>query len=280
MIKEKNQFSSVLRKYSEKKTVDFFVEQAIAGLQDWEDEMIGRYVKKGSLILSVGCGVGREPIALSTYSHEIIGIDIVHEMLQKGYHLVKEMNVRQVHFAEMNAVFLGFQNDTFDAALLTNQVLALIPKKANRLLVLREIFRVLKPGGTAIVTTPSIKSHLKYKMYFAFANPLMRFASLLKIFSLEPGDRYFFKQGPNLNTPTRAFIHMYTLNEGIKDLKAAGFDLMNIRSRKEWLNSSNKKRIEKDYVLAFIAYKPKKENDSEMAKARTTSIKLAGGSIP
>jgi ubiquinone/menaquinone biosynthesis C-methylase UbiE len=263
MIKEKNLSSSVQRKYSETKIVEFYVEQVKAGLQDWEDEMIKRYVKKGSRILSVGCGAGREPIALSKYGCEIIGIDIVHNMLQKGCHFVKEMNVRQVHFAKMNVVSLGFQNDTFDAALLTGQVLTHIPKKANRRLALREIFRVLKPGRIAIVTTHSIKSHLKYKIYFAFVNPFRRFASLLRISTLEPGDRYFTKVSPTIKTRTKAFLHMYTLNEGIKDLESAGFHLLNIRSRKAWLNSSNFKRIEKDYLLAFIALKPKKENEGE-----------------
>ena len=267
MIKKKIPSSSVQRKYSEEKAVDYYVELAKVGLYIWEEEMVGRYVKKGSLILSVGCGAGREPIALSTSGHEVIGLDIIHEMLHKGSLLAKEMNARHVHFTEMNAVSLGFHNDIFDAALLTNQLLTLIRKKVNRLLALREIFRVLKPGGVAIITTHSIKSHLKYQIYFAFANPLIRLASLLKISSREPGDRYFRKHGRKVITPTRAFVHMYTLNEGIADIKSAGFDLLNIRSRNEWLDSSNKKRIEKDYVICFIAQKRKNENIAESAKA-------------
>jgi ubiquinone/menaquinone biosynthesis C-methylase UbiE len=262
MTKDKNLFSSVQRKYSENQIVDFYIEQAKLGLQDWEDEMIRRYIKKDSIILSVGCGAGREPIALSKYNCGVIGIDIVLEMLQKGYNLVKDMNLGGVHFAKMNVTALGLRKNIFDAALLTGQVLTFIPKKANRLLALKEVFRVLKPGGIIIVTTHSIKSHFKYRIYFALVNPLRRLASLFKISIFEPGDRYFTKVSPTIRTPTRAFMHMYTLNEGIKDLESVGFHLLNMRSRKEWLNSSNYKNIEKDYVLAFIALKPERENKS------------------
>jgi ubiquinone/menaquinone biosynthesis C-methylase UbiE len=262
MIKEKKLFSSVQEKYAENEIVDFYVDQAKLGLQDWEDEMIRRFIKKNSMILSVGCGAGREPIALSKYHCGVIGIDIVLEMLQKGYNIVKDMNLGAVHFAKMDVTSLGFQENIFDAALLTGQVLANIPKKANRHLALKEVFRVLKPGGIIIMTTHSIKSHLKYKMYFAFINPLRRFASSLRISTLEPGDRYFKKVSPTIKTPTKAFLHMYTINERIKDLESAGFHLLNIRSRKEWLDSSNFKRIEKDYVLAFMALKPESKNKS------------------
>jgi ubiquinone/menaquinone biosynthesis C-methylase UbiE len=260
MIKEKKLFSSVQEKYAEDEIVEFYIDQAKLGLQDWEEEMVRRYVKKDSMILSVGCGAGREPIALSKYSCVVIGIDIVLEMLQKGYGFVKDMNLDRIHFAKMNVTSLGFQQDIFDTALLTGQVLTFIPKKAKRHVALKEIFRVLKPGGIIIMTTHSIKSHLKYKMYYAFINPLRRFASLLKISTFEPGDRYFKKVSPTIKTPNKAFLHMYTINEGIKDLESAGFRLLNIRSRKEWLNSSNLKRIEKDYIVAFIALKPESEN--------------------
>ena len=262
MTKEKKLFSSVQEKFAENEIVDFYIDQAKLGFQDWEDEITQRYIRKDSVVLSVGCGAGREPIALSKYAYEIIGIDIVSPMLEKGCHLVRDMNLARVYFAEMNVTSLGFQKNTFDAALLTGQVLAFIPKKANRLLALRETFRVLKPGGIIIVTTHSIKSHVKYRIYFALMNPLRRLASLFKISRFEPGDRYYTRVSPTMRTSTKSFMHMYTLNEGIKDLESAGFRLLNIRSRKEWLNSSNFKSIEKDYVLAFIAIKPERQKES------------------
>lgn len=256
MIKDKDLFASVKRKYSENEIVKFYIEETKSGLQNWEDEVIRRYIiKKDLLVLSVGCGAGREPIALSRYNYEIIGIDIVFKMLQEGYNLVKDMNLGRVRFVNMNLISLGFQSTLFDAALLTNQVLTYIPRRVNRLLALKEIFRVLRPGGIIIMTTHSIKSHLKYKIYFAIMNPLRRLASLFKISTLEPGDRYFTKVSSNIATRSKAFLHMYTLAEGINDLEKAGFSLLNVRSRKEWLTLTNRKSIEKDYIITLIGIK-------------------------
>jgi SAM-dependent methyltransferase len=90
-------------------------------------------------VLDLGCGVGHSFEALAP--RETVGVDLSPEAL--------EGQNRETHVADMRT--LPFPDGLF-ASVLSVQSIEHVPDPEN---VLREVVRVLEPGGTAIFVTPN-----------------------------------------------------------------------------------------------------------------------------
>ncbi len=105
----------------------------------------------GSL-LEVGCGEGRGVEVLSKYAEEYLGLDKIQEVIDHLSRKYPSLKFQQ-------AVIPPFQeiaDNSFDRVV-SFQVIEHIQ---NDKLFLEEIYRVLKPGGFAIISTPNIKHTL------------------------------------------------------------------------------------------------------------------------
>ncbi|OGH53779.1 MAG: hypothetical protein A3G15_04060 [Candidatus Levybacteria bacterium RIFCSPLOWO2_12_FULL_40_10] len=101
-------------------------------------------------ILDVGCGRGFYVNALSLYDFpkEIIGLDINKEYLEEARRYASDMRAK---FIRKSVYSINYTNNYFDLVICSELLEHLsYDKKA-----LSEIFRVLKKGGTLIVTVPS-----------------------------------------------------------------------------------------------------------------------------
>lgn len=127
---------------------DSFMDQRRAELHDsiadrWLKEIeevlpAGRTLK----ILDVGCGTGFFSILLGKRGHDLTGIDLTPDMIEKSKLLAKEEQA-DCHFQVMNAEELDFADETFDVVISRNLTWTLPhPDKAYR-----EWLRVLKEGG-------------------------------------------------------------------------------------------------------------------------------------
>lgn len=90
-------------------------------------------------VLDLGCGVGHSFTELAP--RETVGVDLSPEALAG--------QARETHAADMRA--LPFADGSF-ASVLSVQSIEHVPDPEN---VLREVVRVLEPGGTAIFVTPN-----------------------------------------------------------------------------------------------------------------------------
>ena len=103
-------------------------------------------------LLEIGCGEGRGVEILMPLVDEYLGLDKIQEVidtLKKKYPHAKFRQAVIPPFSEI-------EDDSFDS-IVSFQVIEHIK---NDHLFLEEIFRVLKPGGTAIISTPNIKHTL------------------------------------------------------------------------------------------------------------------------
>ena len=103
-------------------------------------------------LLEVGCGEGRGVEELLPLAEHYIGLDkigAIIEILQKRFPAV---DFRQAVIPP----FAGFADNSFDT-IVSFQVIEHIP---NDKLFLEEIYRMLKPGGKAIISTPNINHTL------------------------------------------------------------------------------------------------------------------------
>jgi len=105
-------------------------------------------------VLEIGVGTG---LSLPRYkpSLEVTGIDLSPDMLAKAQERVENLKLPRKTLLVMDASRLSFADESFDAAAVM-YVMTVVPDPAA---VMAEMWRVLRPGGTAIVVNHFSREH-------------------------------------------------------------------------------------------------------------------------
>lgn len=140
-----------------------------------QDTMKRMNVQKGKKALDVCCGTADWTIALAEAvgpSGEVVGLDFSQNMLNVGKQKVSEAKLHQVSLIHGNAMELPFPDHSFDYVTI-GFGLRNVP---DYLQVLKEMNRVLKPGGIAVcleTSQPTLMGYRQlYYFYFRFIMPL------------------------------------------------------------------------------------------------------------
>lgn len=128
-------------------------------------------------ILDVACGTGDFSIAIAKKSHEhtrITAVDLSAGMLKiMAGKVAKACMSRKIHQEQGNCEQLRFEDNSFDAVTIAFG----IRNFENRETALREILRVLKPGGKLVILELSIPSgnfiRSLYTFYFTKILPVI-----------------------------------------------------------------------------------------------------------
>ncbi|MDF1507722.1 demethylmenaquinone methyltransferase [Robertmurraya sp. DFI.2.37] len=132
-----------------------------------EDTMKRMNVKAGSKALDVCCGTADWTIALAGEvgsNGEVIGLDFSKNMLKVGEEKVNDLHLRNVQLVHGNAMELPFPDQTFDYVTI-GFGLRNVP---DYLQVLKEMNRVLKPGGIGVCLETSQPTMFGYRQLFYF----------------------------------------------------------------------------------------------------------------
>ncbi|RIW33153.1 demethylmenaquinone methyltransferase [Bacillus salacetis] len=140
-----------------------------------KDTMKRMAVKKGAAALDVCCGTADWTLALADAVGEkgtVKGLDFSKNMLKIGEQKVKDSGMKQVELLHGNAMELPFEDNTFDYVTI-GFGLRNVP---DYLHVLKEMNRVLKPGGMAVCLETSQPTMFGYRQayyfYFQFLMPM------------------------------------------------------------------------------------------------------------
>ena len=106
---------------------------------------------KGNL-LELGCGEGRGVELLSPLASGYLALDKIPEVIDKLKKQYPEIAFQQAVFPP----FEGLEENRFDSVV-SFQVIEHVKQDGD---FLKEIYRVLKPGGMAVLTTPNIRKTL------------------------------------------------------------------------------------------------------------------------
>jgi ubiquinone/menaquinone biosynthesis C-methylase UbiE len=106
------------------------------------------------LWLDAGCGPGPLIPDLLRKGLRVVGADLSLDMVKLASENVREQGLSSAHFSANNIDFLSFRDNSFDGVV-TIGVLSYIPDIET---TLREINRILKPGGIAILQISNRRS--------------------------------------------------------------------------------------------------------------------------
>lgn len=132
-----------------------------------KDTMKRMNVQPGSKALDVCCGTADWTIALAEAvgpSGEVTGLDFSQNMLNVGIEKVKHLKLNQVKLIHGNAMELPFEDNSFNYVTI-GFGLRNVP---DYLQVLKEMYRVLKPGGIAVCLETSQPTLIGYRQLFYF----------------------------------------------------------------------------------------------------------------
>ncbi|MFD0976936.1 arsenite methyltransferase [Salinimicrobium gaetbulicola] len=120
-------------------------------------------IKTGDTVIDLGSGAGNDCFIARHEAGEtgkVIGIDFTPEMIKKARLNAEKLRFNNVEFREGDIENMPVSDDVADVVV-SNCVLNLVPEKQN---VIKEIFRVLKPGGHFSISDIVLSGELPKKL--------------------------------------------------------------------------------------------------------------------
>lgn len=179
--------------------------------QPWD--FCSKYIRSlplNTINADLGCGNGRHLVLLANQSTQVIGLDLSEKLIRITKTVIQKQNITNTTLVQGDLCQLPFNSNSLDHVLYI-AALHNIRKKKNRIASLKELYRVLKPGGTALVSVWS-RNQERFKNKQREQNK-----------DGEPGDVLIYWTQHKLNVPR--FYHLYQKKEFINDIKEATFTI-------------------------------------------------------
>ena len=130
---------------------------------------LDRLLEPGSRILDAGCGAGLCSLDLLKRGHSIHGVDVAQKMLDISARTFEEQGLpaERYELSRRDMRESGFPDGHFDGI----AALGFLQYQADELQVLRELHRILRPGGVIVLSGPT---QTRISNYFGLARFLRR----------------------------------------------------------------------------------------------------------
>lgn len=227
---------TVADKYNSLEEIEFHSQQVKEGLEDWEKELLKKeFVKPNATILNVGCGAGREAIALAKRGFRVTGIDISSNMIIRSRENAKREGLN-INFREQSVTDIEFPIHSFDYVLFSRSVYSNIPTKKWRIKMLKKIRGILKPDGLLVFS-----AYIKDKRLFSRLNILGFFRRIRNYFFRdkfvsEPGDLMVRFVSPISDSRKLCYCHFFfSREEIIEEIRAAEMTVFEVKDNYYWL---------------------------------------------
>ncbi len=119
---------------------------------EYVQNKVRELAQKPSRVLDIGCALGQLTMTLDGIVDEVWGVDLSPTAVVKANQLMKPSKGTKFFWASADAVNLPFKSDQFQIVLLSDGLIGWELNEDLQLKVLKEVHRVLAPGGYAILT--------------------------------------------------------------------------------------------------------------------------------
>jgi SAM-dependent methyltransferase len=178
-------------------------------LRSGEEYAIRKYMPAGSRILDIGCGTGRTTVYIARNGCAVIGGDVAAPLIDRARVLHPGMD-----FRVMDAARLDFPAGSFDAVFFSFNGIDNFSTLEDRRACLRELARVVKPGGYVIYS-----SHNSIALPRSFSSLLRRSKNIL-----------FHGIGPHWQEEQHGFGRLFQYYNNVwnerRRLRSLGFDVL------------------------------------------------------
>lgn len=215
---------AMAEKYSHPQEVAYASAHVLDGLDELEQSLVAGPMARRGRVLDVGCGVGREAIALAKAGYAVVGIDLAPGAVEAARRHAASQGV-DITFRTMAAHEVTPDVGQFDYVLTTVGFYSLIPTYALRIRTLQALADVLTPGGRIFLAAPWMPPSYRPGLRADFVDGLRRLRRLIihDAFETEPGDQLIGVISPASQTRERVFRHVFFRPEEIEhEIRAAG----------------------------------------------------------
>jgi len=116
----------------------------------WEHEFYTPHLRRADHVLVVGCGSGRDLVALLELGYRTDGLEPVAELAQRARERVARRGLTAlVHTADIAAAVLPERHDVF---ILSWYCYSYIPQRSRRIAVLAKLRERMAPGGRILIS--------------------------------------------------------------------------------------------------------------------------------
>ena len=211
------------RRYEHPEEVRAYADQVPQGLTPEEAALLGRFLTKPCRVANLGCGAGREALALWRQGYDMIGLDISRPMLRAARQFAAEQGAQFPLVWMPNPLRLPLSDASVDCVIALAQLLSHIPGHKTRIALLSEMQRVLVPEGLLIASITDRDAAAD--LYGDDEYDDHEFSSMARAAGWEEGDLWVWEpSAARLDTPL--FFHLHTRREIEDEFEAAGMELV------------------------------------------------------
>jgi SAM-dependent methyltransferase len=184
-----------------------------AGLEIWEQRLYADLLEPADRILIVGCGAGRDLLALRASGYDVTGLDHTPELIEMARGHLERRGLTA-------PLVCGFMEDTepttaFDVIVFSGSSYSYVPGSASRVATLARFARRLSPRGRLVITFSAVGRQSPWATRLMYLGRLIGGAD----WHAEPGDS--FTRG-FLAPDVLMYQHVFRPGEVLEECARAG----------------------------------------------------------
>ncbi|HZA88973.1 MAG TPA: class I SAM-dependent methyltransferase [Solirubrobacterales bacterium] len=208
---------------------DYWAEAA--GLKPDERALIERYLDRDASTVEAGTGGGRILGEMSRLGFaSLAGFDFVSELVAEAR---RSDPTGAIPFEVQDARRLDYPDRSFDQVLYLQQLLSALEDEGDRRRVISEAFRILKPGGIALLSVLPFEVRtrsIRHRPYLLYLRLLRRLRRTRRPDQLLPRLRMRGRLNPGALRDAGPHVYWYRAEEIERELRGAGFEVEAIGS--------------------------------------------------